>query len=252
MSSDSPTLSVRGLCKSFGALAVAQDITLDIAAGDRIGLIGPNGAGKTTFVNLLTGMLRPDAGEILLEGLAIGRLRPEERVRRGLVRTHQINTLLLDTPARDNVAMAIAEREGIGWRLFRYDARWRACVEEAVGMLASMGLADDAARPVRELAYGKQRLLEIAIALALKPAVLLLDEPAAGVPSGESRAIHAMLERLPGEVAILMIEHDMDLVFRFAREIVVLVQGRVLTRGKPAQIAGDERVREVYLGRGRR
>jgi branched-chain amino acid transport system ATP-binding protein len=252
MSAPRPVLSVRDLSKSFGALQVAQGLELDLAAGERIGLIGPNGAGKTTFVNLLTGTLRPDAGQISLEGLAIDGLRPEQRVRRGLVRTHQINTLLADTPAGENVAIAIAEREGIGWRMFRYGSRWRACMEEAQALLASMGLGDDSARLVRQLPYGKQRLLEIAIALALKPHVLLLDEPAAGVPSGESRAIHAMLERLPARVAILMIEHDMDLVFRFAREIVVMVQGRILTRGTPAQIRADERVREVYLGRRRR
>jgi branched-chain amino acid transport system ATP-binding protein len=242
-------LSTRGLSKSFGALAVARRIDLDLARGARLGLIGPNGAGKTTFVNLLTGVVAPDGGSIALDGQPIERLAADARVRRGLVRTHQLNTLLAEETARDNIAIAIAERDGIGWRMLRYGPRWRAACAEAAHRLAQVGLADAADRRVSELAYGRQRLLEIGIALALRPRVLLLDEPAAGVPSAEAHAIHAMIERLPAEVAVLMIEHDMELVFRFAREIVVLVQGAVLTRGAPAEIAGDPQVRSVYLGR---
>ncbi len=245
-------LSVRGLSKHFGALAIAQSIHLDLARGARVGLIGPNGAGKTTLVNLLTGTLRPDAGTILLEGEAIDRLKPEARVRRGLVRTHQINTLLHASTVRENVAIAIAERDRLAWRMLRYSRRWRACLEEADAQLAQIGIADVAERMVAALPYGKQRLLEIAIALALRPRVLLLDEPAAGVPSMEVHVIHEVLERLPPEVAILMIEHDMDLVFRFVHEIVVLVQGSVLTRGTPAEISADAQVRAVYLGRNAR
>jgi branched-chain amino acid transport system ATP-binding protein len=242
-------LSVRGLCKHFGALAITQSVDFDLERGARVGLIGPNGAGKTTLVNLLTGTLRPDAGTILIEGEAIDRLKPEARVRRGLVRTHQINTLLHATTARDNVAIAIAERDRLAWRMLRYGRRWRACLEEADAQLTEIGIADIADRMVAVLPYGKQRLLEIAIALALRPRVLLLDEPAAGVPSMEAHVIHEVLDRLPPEVSILMIEHDMDLVFRFVREIVVLVQGYVLTRGTPAAIAADPQVRAVYLGR---
>jgi branched-chain amino acid transport system ATP-binding protein len=242
-------LSVRGLCKSFGALSVAQDINIDLVRGARVGLIGPNGAGKTTLVNLLTGTLRADAGSILLDGDTIDGLTPEARVRRGLARTHQINTLLDETTVRDNVAIAIAEREGIAWRLLRFSQPWRACLVEAQAGLDALGIGHAAERPVAELPYGEQRLLEIAIALALRPSVLLLDEPAAGVPSLEARVIHEALDRLSSEIAVLMIEHDMDLVFRFAREIIVLVQGRVLTRGAPADIAADPQVRAVYLGR---
>jgi branched-chain amino acid transport system ATP-binding protein len=244
-----PILSVKGLNKSFGALAVAQSIFLDLAPGARVSLIGPNGAGKTTFVNLLTGMLRPDAGEILLEGRPIQGLRPEARVHRGLVRTHQINTLLTETNARENVAIAVAERDKYAWRMMRYSKQWRQCLEEAQAMLADMGIGAVADRVVSELAYGEQRMLEIAIALVLKPHVLLLDEPGAGVPSSEASVIHDALDRLPPEIAILIIEHDMDLVFRFAREIIVLVQGAVLTRGTPDEIAANEEVRAVYLGR---
>jgi branched-chain amino acid transport system ATP-binding protein len=244
-----PVLSVRGLSKSFGALPVAQSIDLDLAPGARVGLIGPNGAGKTTFVNLLTGLVPPDGGAITLAGTRIEGLAPERRVGLGLVRTHQINTLLIETSARDNVAIAIAEREGIAWRLVRYGRAWRACLDEADTRLAAIGIGDAAGLRVREMPYGRQRLLEIAIALSLKPRVLLLDEPAAGVPAAEARVIHAALDALPQDIPILIIEHDMELVFRFAREIVVLVQGKVLTCGTPAVIAADPEVRAVYLGR---
>jgi branched-chain amino acid transport system ATP-binding protein len=247
-SSPFPVLSVHGLSKNFGALAVAQAVDLDLAKGARVGLIGPNGAGKTTLVNLLTGMIRPDGGSILLDGTEIRHLRPELRVRRGLARTHQINSLLIENTARENVAIAIAEREGIAWRILRFGARWRDCLEEADLRLSEMGISGVADRRVSELAYGQQRLLEIAIALSLEPRVLMLDEPAAGVPSTEAHVIHDVLDHLPPDIAILIIEHDMDVIFRFAREIVVLVQGKVLTRGKPEDISADERVRAVYLG----
>jgi branched-chain amino acid transport system ATP-binding protein len=248
-STAAPALSIRGLSKSFGALAVAQDINIDLASGARVGLIGPNGAGKTTLVNLLTGTLAADAGSILLDGRAIERLTPEARVRRGLARTHQINTLLNETSARDNVAIAIAERDGIAWRLLRYTRRWSACREEAHARLRELGIAHAAERTVAKLPYGEQRLLEIAIALSLRPRVLLLDEPAAGVPALEAEVIHSALDRLSSDITVLMIEHDMDLVFRFAGEIIVLVQGRVLRRGTPADIGADLEVRSVYLGR---
>ncbi|HEY5210890.1 MAG TPA: ABC transporter ATP-binding protein [Stellaceae bacterium] len=250
MTAPAPALSVRGLSKSFGALQVAQAIDLDLQPGARLGLIGPNGAGKTSFVNLLTGMIRADAGAITLNGQEIIALKPERRVRLGLVRTHQINTLLNETSLRDNVAIAVAERENYAWRLMRFTPQWRRCLAEAEAQLAAFGIHDLADRRVAELPYGQQRLLEIAIALVLKPRVLLLDEPAAGVPAAEAHAIHDVLERLPAEIAILMIEHDMDLVFRFAREIAVLVQGRVLIAGTPAEIAAHPEVRAVYLGRG--
>ncbi|MGH6991021.1 MAG: ABC transporter ATP-binding protein [Stellaceae bacterium] len=245
-----PVLAVRGLSKRFGALQVAQAIDLELTPGARRGLIGPNGAGKTSFVNLLTGMLQADRGAILLAGRDITHEKPERRVHLGLARTHQINTLLSEFNLRDNVAVAIAERDHVAWRLIRYTDIWRRCREEADSQLAALGIGELADRTVAGLAYGQQRLLEIAIALALKPRVLLLDEPAAGVPTVEAHAIHDVLDRLPPEIAILMIEHDMDLVFRFAREITVLVQGRVLITDTPKRIAADPDVRAVYLGRG--
>jgi ABC-type branched-subunit amino acid transport system ATPase component len=241
-------LSVQGLSKSFGALQVTCGVDLQLLPGARVGLIGPNGAGKTTLINLLSGTLRPDAGQIRLGGVAVQHLRPEQRVRRGLARTHQINTLLGETSALDNVALAVAERAGVAWRTFWHGRAWARCRDEARRRLDEIGLGSDAERSVQELAYGQQRLLEIAIAMALEPRVLLLDEPAAGVPSGEVSVIHEALGRLPGEMAILLIEHDMDLVFRFATEIVVLVQGSVLSRGTPEQTRADPRVRAAYLG----
>ena len=244
-----PILSVRGLCKNFGALAVAQSIELDLEPGARVGLIGPNGAGKTTFVNLLTGMIPADDGDILLDGESIAKLPPEARVRRGLARTYQINTLLVENTVRENVAVAIAERERYAWRMLRFGRHWGACLEEAQARLEEMDIGRVGDRTVRHLPYGEQRLLEIAIALALKPRVLLLDEPGAGVPSHEAHVIHDALDRLPRDIAILIIEHDMDLVFRFAHEIVVMVQGRVLVRYVPSAISANPEVRSVYLGR---
>ena len=244
-----PVLSVRNLCKNFGALAVTQSVSVDLYPGARLGLIGPNGAGKTTLVNLLTGMLTPNSGEILLNGETLTGVRAEQRVKKGLVRTHQINTLLMEHTTRDNVAIAVAERRGFAWRALRYGPQWRACLEEAHDCLAGLGIAEAGDRRVSELPYGQQRLLEIAIGLALKPKVLLLDEPGAGIPSTESYIIDEALDRLPQDIAILLIEHDMDLVFRFARDITVLVQGAVLTSGIPAEIARNPQVRAVYLGR---
>ena len=244
-----PVLSVRNLCKTFGALAVTQSVSLDLHPGARLGLIGPNGAGKTTLVNLLTGMLTPNSGDIILNGEVITGVRAEQRVKKGLVRTHQINTLLMEHTTRDYVAIAVAERRGFAWRALRYGPQWRACLEEAHDCLAGLGIAEAGDRRVSELPYGQQRLLEIAIGLALKPKVLLLDEPGAGIPSTESHIIDEALDRLPQDIAILLIEHDMDLVFRFARDITVLVQGAVLTSGVPAEIARNSQVRAVYLGR---
>jgi ABC-type branched-subunit amino acid transport system ATPase component len=180
---------------------------------------------------------------------AIQKLKPEERVKRGLVRTHQINTLLTETNVRENAAIAVAEREGYAWRSMRYKKQWRACLEEAQTALDDIGIGGVGDQLVSELPYGQQRLLEIVIALVLKPRVLLLDEPGAGAPSSEVHVIHDALDKLPADIAILIIEHDMDLVFRFAAEIIVLVQGAILTRDVPARIAANEEVRAVYLGR---
>jgi branched-chain amino acid transport system ATP-binding protein len=236
------------LCKRFGALTVAEKINFSLEPGARHALIGPNGAGKTTFVNLLTGRLAPSSGKVLLGGEEITRVGESGRVKRGLVRTFQINTLFRNMSVLDNVALGVAERQGIAGKFWRPAAAHQTVRDEAMALLDSMGIADEAGRTVIDLPYGKQRLVEIAIALGLKPKVLLLDEPAAGVPSLESERILEALGKLPAEMAILIIEHDMELVFRFAKRITVLVQGEVLCEGTPAEIAVDPRVREVYLG----
>jgi branched-chain amino acid transport system ATP-binding protein len=241
-------LETKGLCRSFGALPVASDINFRLEPGARHALIGPNGAGKTSFVNLVTGMLKPSAGRILLGGQDITQLPQAARVKHGLVRTFQISALFRRLTLLENVTLAIAEREGRAGDLIRPAGRYRPVIEEAYALLESLGLAEEALRPVNELAYGRQRLADIAVSLGLKPKVLLLDEPAAGVPSGETGAIVDMIERLPADLAFLIIEHDMDLVFRLANRITVLVQGSVLVEGAPADIAADAQVRQVYLG----
>ena len=241
-------LQTENLCKSFGALTVAQSIDFRLQAGDRHALIGPNGAGKTTFVNMLTGVIRPSSGRILLGGEDVTRARQEVRVKRGLGRTFQITSLFRSLPVLDNVALAVAERRGSAHRIWHPASTYRETIEESESLLATLGIADDALARVADLPYGKQRLVEIAIALGLKPRVLLLDEPAAGVPSQDSGRILDVLATLPADIAILIIEHDMDLVFRFARRITVLVQGQVLVEGTPEEIAADRRVRDVYLG----
>lgn len=241
-------LETRGLCKNFGALTVSSDINFSLERGARHALIGPNGAGKSTFVNLVTGVLPPSAGHILLDGEDVTALSQARRVRRGLVRTFQINTLFRGLTVLENVTLAVAERQGTTNDLVRPSGAHRAVIEEAFGLLKQLGLAGDALRRVGELAYGRQRIVEIAIALGLSPKVLLLDEPAAGVPSTDTAVIIDLIERLPADLALMIIEHDMDLVFRLAQRITVLVQGAVLVEGAPEEIAADPRVREVYLG----
>ncbi|WP_207456431.1 ABC transporter ATP-binding protein [Azospirillum sp. SYSU D00513] len=241
-------LSTEGLSVSFGALQATRDVTFDLPAGARHALIGPNGAGKTTLINLLTGMLRPTAGRIRLHGEDVTALPPTERVRRGLVRTFQINTLFPALTPLESVVLAIAERRGLTRSWLTRLGRRGDVIEEAMALLRRLGLEADAERPTRELAYGRQRLVEIALALACEPRVLLLDEPAAGVPARESAELFDVISGLPRDLAILFIEHDMELVFRFAERITVLVSGQVLCHGTPAEIADDSRVREVYLG----
>jgi branched-chain amino acid transport system ATP-binding protein len=241
-------LEIRGLRKSFGALAVTRDVNLVLERGSRHALIGPNGAGKTTLVNLITGVLRPSAGHVLLEGEDITWLSQAARSRRGIARTFQINQLFRGLTVLENVYLAVAERDGVCNHMWRPVGAERAVIEEALAHLDALRLADDALKLVRELPYGRLRLVEIAIALALRPKVLLLDEPAAGVPSSESHLILDVIAGLDPDIAILIIEHDMDVVFRVAKRITVLVQGAVLTDGTPSEIVADERVRAVYLG----
>ena len=243
-----PAIETRALSKSFGALVVANAIDFRLERGARHALIGPNGAGKTSFVNLVTGVLRPSTGRILLDGADVTALPPAARVKRGLVRTFQITALFRGLSVLENVTLAVCERHGVGGDLWRPAGNHRAAIEEAYALVEGMGLAEDALRPVATLAYGRQRLTEIAVALGLAPRVLLLDEPAAGVPSAESGRIIDAIDGLPADIALLIIEHDMDLVFRLARQITVLVQGSVLTEGAAEAVAADPLVRQVYLG----
>ena len=244
-------LSTRGLDKSFGSLVVASGIALDLPTGERYALIGPKGAGKTTLINLITGMLKPDKGQIFLGPYEITMLRPEERVKCGLVRTFQINTLFPHLSALEAVTLAVCERRGYAGSWWEKLPAYGDAIEEAYAILLSLRLAASCYRPTRELAYGQQRLLEIALALATKPKVLLLDEPAAGVPQQESAELFSVIAGLSQEIAVLFIEHDMNVVFRFAHRIIVMAAGRILLQGTPKEIAADARVREVYLGRAR-
>ncbi len=241
-------LETRGLCKSFGALEVAREIDFRLERGARHALIGPNGAGKTTFVNLLTGVLPASRGKVLLEGEDVTTLAQAKRVKRGIARTFQINQLFRGLTVQENVCIAVSERLGVGGAMLRPAGRRADVIEEASRLIGMLKLGEDAGRRIVELPYGRQRLVEIAIALGLDPRVLLLDEPAAGIPSTESHILLDAIATLPKDIAVLIIEHDMDLVFRFAERITVLVSGEIFAEGTPAQIAANREVRSVYLG----
>ena len=243
-----PALEARGLIRRFGALLATDNVSFALAPGARQALIGPNGAGKTTLINLLTGVVAPSEGQVLLEGRDVTAAPASRRVRLGLSRTFQINQLFPHLTPTESLGLAISEREGSGADFWRPAGARRSIVAEIEALLARFGLEADMNTPTHRLAYGKQRLLEIALALATRPRVLLLDEPAAGVPEDERQDILAALAALPSDVAIMLIEHDMDLVFTFATRISVLVAGRLLVEGDPDAIARDQRVRAVYLG----
>ncbi|MDL2401383.1 ABC transporter ATP-binding protein [Rhizobium mayense] len=244
----SAIFEVDHLRKAFGGLTVTNDVSLSMAPGDRVALIGPNGAGKTTFVNLVTGNLRPDSGAVRLGGETVTKVDAIGRVRRGLVRSFQVTRLFQDMTPAEHVGLAVLQRSGRSGRMFGNFLAMRDVMVEAGELLGTLGLGDLMHRKVREIAYGQQRLLEIAVAMALKPKVLLLDEPAAGVPQSDTARIEQALADLPADLAVLMIEHDMDLVFRFAKRVVVLAAGTVIFDGSPADVTKNARVREAYLG----
>jgi len=241
-------LETRKLCLSFGALKVTREVDFQLRSGERHALIGSNGAGKSTLVNLLAGVLQPHSGDILLHGERINKLAPFQRVRRGLVRTFQISALFGEMTPLDAVALAVCQAKGAGLSFLRASAVHAEAIDEAAELLCTVGLVDHIHDETRFMAYGHQRLLEIALALACRPKVLLLDEPAAGVPLAESRRLFQILAELPSDLSILLIEHDMKLVFQFATRISVLAEGALLAQGTPEQIAQDERVRQSYLG----
>jgi len=241
-------LETRALTRHFGALMAVQQIDFKLDAGARHALIGPNGAGKTTFVNLLTGVLSPSGGRVLLKGRDITAMAQAERVKLGIARTFQINRLFRGLSVLENVCIPVAERVGAAGSMFYPTGRCTDIIAESMALLEALKLADAAHHRVSELPYGRQRLVELAITLGLKPAVLLLDEPAAGVPSAESHIILDAIEALPKDIAVLIIEHDMDLVFRFAERVTVMVGGAIFAEGTPHEIEANPQVRAVYLG----
>jgi branched-chain amino acid transport system ATP-binding protein len=241
-------LETRALSRHFGALLAVQDIDFRLAAGARHALIGPNGAGKTTFINLLAGVLPPSRGRVLLQGLDVTGKTQAERVKLGLARTFQINRLFRGLTVLENVCISVAERVGAAPSMIYPVGRRTDIIDEAMHLLEMLKLTAEAGRRVSELPYGRQRLVEIAIAIGLRPQVLLLDEPAAGVPSAESHIILDAIESLPDELAVLIIEHDMDLVFRFARRVTVMVSGALFAEGTPREIEANAQVRAIYLG----
>ena len=243
-----PILQTIELEKRFGGILAAQNVNLAVEPGARHALIGPNGAGKTTVINLLTGVLRPSGGRILLEGRDITGLLPHQRVRLGMARTFQINQLFLDLTPLESIGLVVSEHLGSGadwWRLVGTKA---AVTDEIVEIVERFHLADVMHERTAILPYGKQRLLEIALAFACRPRLLLLDEPAAGVPEAERHELLATIAALPKDVTVLLIEHDMDLVFSFAERISVLVNGALFVDGAPDEVARDPRVKAVYLG----
>jgi branched-chain amino acid transport system ATP-binding protein len=241
-------LETRSVSKNFGALAAASNINFKLESGARHALIGPNGAGKTTFVNLLTGVLLPSAGTVTLKGQDITTMEQAQRVKLGIARTFQINRLFRGLSVLENVYISVAERVGAAPQMLKPAGSRRDVIDEAMSLLETLKLADDAHRTIAGLPYGRQRLVELAIALGQKPEVLLLDEPAAGVPSAESHIILDAIDALPKTIGVLIIDHDMDLVFRFAQRITVLVRGAIFAEGTPKEIGANAEVRAVYLG----
>ncbi len=248
---ESTVLAAEGLVMRFGGITATNNVTLHLKQGARHALIGPNGAGKTTLINLLTGVLQPTEGRITLLGQDITRLAPHQRVRRGLVRTFQINQLFDSLTPLQTLALTVSQQQGLGaswWKALGSGST--RVTERCAQLLEQFHLTEVMNQPTQVLAYGKRRLLEIAIALACEPRVLLLDEPVAGVPAGEREELLQTVAALPADVSVLLIEHDMDLVFSFANRMTVLVNGTVLTEGDPEQIANDPQVKAVYLGHG--
>jgi len=241
-------LETQALSRQFGALRAVQEINFKLDAGARHALIGPNGAGKTTFINLLTGVVPPSQGRVLLGGRDITATTQAERVKLGIARTFQINRLFRGLSVLENVCMAVTERVGAAGSMIYPAGRRTDVIDESMELLQTLKLADIARHRISELPYGRQRLVELAITIGLKPDVLLLDEPAAGVPSAESHIILDAVERLPAHIAVLIIEHDMDVVFRFAKRVTVMVSGAIFAEGTPREIEANPQVREVYLG----
>jgi branched-chain amino acid transport system ATP-binding protein len=243
-----PVLRLEGLRKSFGSLIVTDDITLDIVPGEMHAIIGPNGAGKTTLINQLAGLTTPDAGRILFQGADVTALPPQTRAIRGLARSFQITSILPGFPVVENVALAVQARNGSSFRFFGRAADERALNIPAMTALEETGIADRAHLPAGALSHGEKRALELAIALAMQPTLLLLDEPMAGIGREETGRLVDLLLRLKGQLTMILVEHDMATVFTLADRISVLIRGRVLTTSLPADVRSDPQVITAYLG----
>ena len=241
-------LQATDLCKAFGSLQVTDHVSLRLPAGRRHGLIGPNGAGKTTLFNLITGEVATDAGNVYVGGRDVSRASPDVRARAGLARSFQRNNLFGDLTVRENLALACALKQRIGHVFWRPARRFSALREEADANAERIGLAEHLPVPVATLPYGTQRQLEIGLALVREPMVLLLDEPTAGMSPEETAGIVELLASLPPTLTLLIVEHDMDVIFELAERITVLDYGRVLLEGTPGEVRGSAEVRSRYLG----
>ncbi len=241
-------LAVSGLRKRFGGLAVTDDVTFSVGEGGIHAVIGPNGAGKTTLIHQLSGTLRPDAGSIRFGGRELVGMGLARRARLGLARSFQITSVLPGFSALENAALAVQARSGPSFRFFRAAAGERALNDQAMSALDQVGLGARAGVLAGRLSHGEKRQLELAIALAMQPRLLLLDEPLAGLSQPERRTVRELLEAVPRDVTIVMIEHDMDVALAFAERITVLNFGQVVVEGTRAEVVADPRTREVYLG----
>lgn len=241
-------LQTRALSKAYAGLKVFSDLDFSLLRGERHAVIGPNGAGKSTFVGLVTGLIRPSAGSVLLNGQDITGMSPQQRVKAGLVRTFQINTLFPSLTPLESVVTALCQREGLAGPSLAALAKKGSIIDEAHDLLERFALGEHALTITRELAYGQQRQLEVALAYALRPSVLLLDEPAAGLTTAQGHALFEQLARLAEGTTLLFIEHDMNLVFGFADRVSVLASGALIAQGKPEDIRVNEGVRRAYLG----
>lgn len=241
-------LETRDLRMTFGGLTVFDQLNFSLPRGERHAIIGPNGAGKSTFVSLVTGLLKPTSGEVVFSGQSVTQQTPQQRIKAGLVRTFQINTLFPALNPLESVTLALAEHAGRGYKALGAVARHRDLIDEAHALLDRFGLSSDALHRTHQLPYGKQRLLEVVLAFALQPKVLLLDEPAAGLSTQQGHELFAQLATLSAATTILFIEHDMNLVFRYAERVSVFAGGGMVVQDVPEKVRSDPRVREVYLG----
>jgi branched-chain amino acid transport system ATP-binding protein len=241
-------LELRGVTKRFGGVVATDDVTLEIARGEVHALIGPNGAGKTTLIAQISGVLATDSGRIVFNDADITHLTTHARVGAGLARSYQITSIFRRFTVLDNLALAVQARSGSSFSFWRPVSAERALFDEAAAIASEIGLADRLHVTSSSLAHGEQRALEVGLALATNPQLVLLDEPMAGMGPQESQAMISLIERIRSRVTVLLVEHDMDAVFRLANRISVLLNGRLLATGAPAQIRADPDVRRAYLG----